>query len=310
MNVRDAELEALLAEWLEDDQSVAPAAPVEAAVSFARTHPRRRDWLAFARGDAMTSPSTTRLRPVAIAIALVVLLVAAVGGAALIASRPEATPTPSATPTIDLTHLPPTIPDFALAAAGEYTMRGPSSGVTAAGWPSVVIANLPAGWTQNSSARGSGLLKPSLDKPQAELSMWSVGNVSADGCPVDTLSQDAGLMSPSVGPSVEELAAALRALPTISATAPVTAAVGGFGAVRLNLMVPDQVRCDFFRLWISPPDNGERWSYASRAGWLHRIWIVDVDGLRFLVDAASAPDAPAELLGELDQMVSSIEIVP
>ena len=41
-----------------------------------------------------------------------------------------------------------------------------------------------------------------------------------------------------------------------------------------------------------------------------RIWIIDVDGLRFVIDAAMAPDAPAEIQPELQQIVDSIEIEP
>lgn len=308
MNVRDSEFDALVAEWLEDDPFVAPSAPVEAAVDFARIHPRRRDWLAFARRDAMTTHATTGLRPVAILIAIVALLVLAAGGAVLIGSRPDSTPTPIASPTADLTHLPPMISEYRTARPGRYMMRGPSSGGAVVGWPLVVTATLPAGWTQYGPARGSGIRKPYPDQYQAELSMWSVDNVVADGCPKDPL--DARLMDPPVGPSVEELATALRAIPGVRASAPVAAAVDGFGGVRLNLTLPDQPDCEFFQLWISPPSRGEAWTYAGPAGWVHQIWVVDVDGLRFLIDAASAPDAPAELLRELDQIVASIDILP
>ena len=94
MNVRDSDFDALLAEWLEDDPNVASSAPVEAAVVFARAHPRRRDRLAFLRRDAMTARATTGLRPVAIAVAVAALLALVIGGAVLIGSQPDSTPTP------------------------------------------------------------------------------------------------------------------------------------------------------------------------------------------------------------------------
>jgi hypothetical protein len=140
--------------------------------------------------------------------------------------------------------------------------------------------------------------------------MWSVANVVVNGCP--EYPADEELMDPPVGPSVEELTAALGNIPGVSARQPVAATVDGFGGVRMNLTLPAEPGCEAFKLWVSPPVGGvgEVWGYSSPPGWLHQIWIVDVDGLRFLIDAASAPGAPEELRRELDQMVSSIGIVP
>jgi hypothetical protein len=98
MNVRDSEFDQLLAEWLEDDPIVAPAAPVEAAVEFARIHPQRGDWLAWLRRDAMTTRAAPRLRPVAVLVAIVALMVLVVGGAVLMGSEPDTTPTPASSP--------------------------------------------------------------------------------------------------------------------------------------------------------------------------------------------------------------------
>ena len=95
MNVRDSEFDQFLAEWLEDDPVVAPAAPVEAAVDFARIHPQRGNWLAWLGIDAMTTGAAPGLRPVGVLIAIVALLVLAVAGAVLIGSEPDATPTPT-----------------------------------------------------------------------------------------------------------------------------------------------------------------------------------------------------------------------
>lgn len=253
----------------------------------------------------------TGLRPVAIAVAVAALLALAIGGAVLFGSGPEPSPTPmpsaTASPTDALIDLPPAISDFATAAPGRYTMRGPGLGGTA-GWPRFVTATLPAGWTQNSVSRGSGIFKAYPDNIQAGLSMWSVANVVAHGCYEWPL--DPEMIEPPVGPYVEELAAAVGTIPGVRATPPVAAAVDGFDGVRMSVTVPAQAKCDFFALWESPTGGGEAWRYEQPPGWRNEIWIVDVNGLRFLIVAASAPDAPAVLLRELDQMVASIDIVP
>ena len=95
MNVRDSEFDQLLAEWLEDDPVVAPAAPVEAAVDFARIHPQRGQWLAWLRRDAMTTRAAPELRAFTVLVAIVALLVLAVAGAVLMSSEPDTTPTPT-----------------------------------------------------------------------------------------------------------------------------------------------------------------------------------------------------------------------
>ena len=92
---REPQFDQALSDWLESDAHVAPSAPVEAAITFARQNPRRRDWLGFLRRDAMTAQTGSSMRPALLLVALVALLALAVGGVALFGS-PDASPTPEA----------------------------------------------------------------------------------------------------------------------------------------------------------------------------------------------------------------------
>ena len=172
MNVRDSDFDALLAEWLEDDPFVSPAAPVEAAVDFARTHPRRRDWLAFLRRDAM-STTTTGLRLVAIAVAVAALLVFAIGGAVLIGSGPDPSPTPMPSATAIPTATP--VAAAPLPAGGALARGSVHRGVP--GGPVTVSLTIgDDGWESG----GWYIMNP--PDFSRSVSFWTIGNVYEDLC--------------------------------------------------------------------------------------------------------------------------------
>lgn len=318
----EREFDQLLRSWFDD--SAPPGEPdVLLDTVLARTggtRPRPA-WLVRLGGEPMPAArhsGLSRFAPLAVATAAVALLI----GVTLLLGRPEVvSPPPAPDPTPESTPVPRSIPDFTLAAPGRYWMRGASSGIPSAGWPRGVTAALPAGWLQYGTARGGGIRKYSATEIDpsgevmdtgahlAELTMWSVGNVVVNGCPQNPLDEE--LADPPVGQSVEELAAALADIPRVIASQPVAASVDGLDGLRMQLTVPADADCGFFQLWLSTHDSrGEAWSYSSLPGWIHQIWIIDIDGLRFVIDAAAAPDAPAEIGPELQRIIDSIQIQP
>jgi len=195
--------------------------------------------------------------------------------------------------------------------AGRYTVLGPGfpDGQRAGGWPEAVIVTVPEGWSSASRQRGGGLYTA-----DASLDMASVANVLADPCPQDLNPRSfepPAMIDPPVGPTVDELASALAAMPGVSSTVPVKVTRAGFWGVQMNLAAPaDLSDCEgnTLYLWATTPSAGETWYGASLPGWLHRLWILDVDGQRFVIDAASAPDATVNGRLELLRMVAGIEI--
>jgi len=257
-----------------------------------------------------------------LAIAAAAVVAVAVAGVNLLPGRgdvagPPAIPT--ATPTATPSHEPsPTVPyvvsgpvsgpGSTAVAPGTYRMRGP--GASPAGWPSTVIVTIPDGWEANSVLRGAGLTWTGDDgQPLARLSFSSVGKLFADPCA--SRGRGDAMLEPPLGPSVDELVAGLRSLPVFEFTEPVDVTLDGWAARRLQVTHP--AGCgegEEVDLWRTPPDAGETWGISSREGWHSTLWVLDVDGLRFVVIAAYELDARGDVRLELERMVDSIDIEP
>ena len=189
---------------------------------------------------------------------------------------------------------------------GRYVMAGFTSTVNSAWWPEAVTASLPGGWGRDPSTRGSGLYRGNAATPDAKLEFLSVDNVSADPCWPD---YPPPLIDPPVGPTVGDLVAALGTVPGVQTSAPVDVTLDGFPGQQLTLAVPvDVSECEYFQLWVTPAMRGETWGFSSVPGWRHQLWVLDLEGLRFVVDASVAPDAPADAELELRQIIESIDI--
>ena len=61
--------------------------------------------------------------------------------------------------------------------------------------------------------------------------------------------------------------------------------------------------------WARHP-RAPGWGFRLEPGWRHQLWVLDVDGLRFVVNAGIALDASARAESELLQIVKSIDIEP
>ena len=154
-----------------------------------------------------------------------------------------------------------------------------------------MIVSVPEGWSSASRQRGGG-----LSTADTSLDMASVANVFADPCQQDpnpdSFDPPTTMIDPSIGSTVDELASALASIPGVATTAPVEVTRAGFWGVQMNLAAPtDLSDCEGETLyfWATTPTGGETWYGTSLPGWIHRVWILDVIGQRFVIDAASAP---------------------
>lgn len=117
----------------------------------------------------------------------------------------------------------------------------------------------------------------------------------------------ANVLSPPVGPSVADLAAAVSTAPgTEGVTGPLNATVGGRAAKHVVLTVRENVGCDpgFFYSWHAGM-GGANWM-TTGVGATIRVWIVKVDGIRLFIEAATTPQADSELEQEIQQIIGSI----
>ncbi len=109
----------------------------------------------------------------------------------------------------------------------------------------------------------------------------------------------------AVGPSVDDFADALAAHPLLDASTPVDVILGGHSGKYVELQVPSDVS--------ACPAGYYAWEPGLRAQgpdqrWY--LWILDVDGVRIVVQAMDYPGTSPERQAELMAIVESIRIEP
>jgi hypothetical protein len=315
----DRSLERAARSWLEAGPTEAPDRAVEAALLRIQTTPQERDLRIPWRLPKMT----TRAR-VATAAVIGVL---AVGGALFMLGRPGQTGVGGPGPTSTLTASPsPTAPPTPIVSPGpigegpleagqhmakpfappngngvcEYVPQ-PGCSDTARDDTIRVTFTVPDGWASNDS--GAAINKPATGwvAPQGMGLLFDRGGwLRSDPCiKVDTVSDI------PVGPSVDDFANALADHPLIDATTPTSVSLGGYSGKYMDLQLPSDITdCTFaYYAWVpSMPAQGPS----------HRrhLWILDVEGIRVVVQTADFAGTTAEDLAELQAIVDSIQIEP
>ena len=115
------------------------------------------------------------------------------------------------------------------------------------------------------------------------------------------------VLNPSVGRSAAALAAAVATAPgTKLVKGPSDVTLGGHPAKFVWLKVRKQVGCEpgFFYTWRDV-DGGALWPRTAAGGTM-RIWIVDVDGTRLFIAAATSAQANLRIKNEIYWIVQSI----
>ena len=134
-----------------------------------------------------------------------------------------------------------------------------------------------------------------------EFSFWTVDKVPTDFCAGNRFPDS--VTNP--GPTVADLATALAAQPRLRGTNPVPVTIGGHDGLYVELTRP-AANCPGQVLWFAP--RIMHTAYHDRfidPGDVARIWILDVDGHRVVIDAIHPADASDAEVAELTQMVES-----
>jgi hypothetical protein len=303
----DRELQRLLDRWLEDGPIEVADRVIDDIADRIEQVPQRPAW-------RLRSWRTTRMKlQSGLAAAAAIVLVAAVvavagfrfgpstgGGAASVTPPAGASGSPRPSTAAPGSYIWPVE-----LAAGTYT--------TSLAWdlPYEITFTVPAGW----SSRDIEVIKDPLRVDEkggpggVAVSFTLAENVMADPCGVD-------VRTPPVGPSAMDLATALAALPGFTATTPETVEFdrvtrGVYLELRVN---PAALACTApdIHLWTLDPDRfrtdrgptgGAIWGAEQP---LNRIWILDVEGTRLVIDAVSALDATPATLAELQAVVDSV----
>lgn len=203
---------------------------------------------------------------------------------------PSASSAPTAAQSAGPSELP-LVPDQPLS-AGTYSL--------ADGFPVGITFEVPEGWVSCSQgAMDQGVCKDSTDtEPGSGVGFVIVDNVVADPC-----GPASELLDPPVGPSVDDLVAAISSLEGFEATASLNLTVDGFSGKQFTVTAPEIEGC------------GATWATSTRTngvgpGEINMLRILDVDGVRVVISGAYQPAASEEQLAAIQQVIDSVHIEP
>jgi hypothetical protein len=141
--------------------------------------------------------------------------------------------------------------------------------------------------------------------PGQGISTWVVRNVYADPC-----AWKRTLLDPPAGSSVDALVAALAAQDERHASTPTHVTLDGYHGTYIELTTPARIKladCDGgqFRSWVD--SGGSRY---TEPGQRDMLWILDVDGIPLVIDAALGAESSQHDRAERTKIVESIQIEP
>jgi hypothetical protein len=277
----DRETARAVRSWLEEGVTALPDRVLDEVLDRLPTTRQRRAWW-----PARWLPGMNKAFTFAVAAAAVVII-ATLSISYFVPAGPSIGGPPAASPRAlpaDNIGLDP----------GPYALDGD--------FPVPVTFDVPPGWSScPASSSERGVCPDGL----SGLSFMIVENVVADPC-----DRSRALVDPPVGPSVDDLVAALSNLPGFEATDPIDIMVDGFSGKEFQLTAPTEPGCAL--------DAGGlgTWSTAARIngvgpGEVNLIRILQVDGERLVIAAAHHPGrTPERTVGEMLQIMDSIRLSP
>jgi hypothetical protein len=282
----DRDIERAIRSWLHEDrhEDVSRIAG-EVLNQLDTTRQRRVSW------PSRWTPGVARMIGVGLA-AVAVVAVLALGSQLVGRPAPgdvgaESSPTPT----------PRSLPSSGVLEPGAYRIADPSYA------PVGLVVTVPAGWAPDGNRT---FAKHAGDPTEVGLAPDVVSHVYGDACgPDDTLAD--------VGPTVDDLIAALEAQRNVDVTGSTAVTLGGHPAQRLDLAVPsglDLASCGrpgFIRIWAN---QAVPVVYMLAAGHRGSVYVADIDGQRVVIATDTGPDATADDIAERDAVVNSMRIEP
>lgn len=291
--------------WLREDAHEDAERVLLAALNEIDHTQQRRSWW-----PARRSADMSNLAKVLVATAAVVA-VAFVGinllpGSGTGSGGVQPTPSPTATPSPTPTPTPPPTPTPTLAAHALTPFA-------------------PVGVDGEEDPRAASITfafsAPPIWERFEELGVWPsvLGNEPPDGAfvgfyrggdlfsePCRTEQAEAEPDDPvAVGPTVADLVTALVDHPSLDVTDPVDVTLAGYSGTYLDLTVPDDIsECARYR------PMADWHHYAQGPGQRWHMWILDVDGVRVVVETNDYPGTPPERLAEAQAIIESLVITP
>ncbi len=273
--------------WLEDGPTDMPDRALLAALDEIHVTRQRRALWPARRFSSMGN--TTRL-----AVGVAAIVVVAFVGIGLVSSKAGGAGGAAATATPAPHEL----------TVGSIASLEPGAYVTADPFLARVTFTVPAGWGANMGGPYALWLDQTTASGPEAMSFLIFDSVYADACHYDK-----GLAHP--GPTVDALATALATMPGLDATTPTDVTLGGYQGKQLTLTAPASTAgCtlapDGYAIWQLPLGA----IHSMMPGERDRVWILDVDGQRLVIDAAEVPGQTAEAKAEIQGILDSIRIAP
>jgi hypothetical protein len=312
MNQR-SDIDRVLQVWMDDGPSTMPDRVIDVVADRISVQRQRRSWRLLRR---LAMDPIFKLGAAAAAV-----LVIAVVGYSLLPGRPgvggPSTPLPTASPSPVPTSTPAATGPVALPngilAAGSYRVQPVSDPATLS-----VTMDVPAGWVgypanvaltspgESNEGIAIGFLK--ADGLFSDPCQWDMDGTGAYDQPGDV----------EIGPTVDDLVAALQANSSYTSSTPGSVTFGEFKGSELELQLPgDDVLSTCDREPGGEPKGLFYVFSGKEAGWYaqgpdnrFRLTIVDVDGTRLIVMISYFEASPQADLSAAEAIIDSLEFTP
>jgi hypothetical protein len=317
----DRDVTRIVRSWLEEGATALPDRVLDVVLDQLPATPQRRAWWPARRLREMNIP-------IRFAVAAAAVVVVAVIGINLLprqggvggrgpSPNPSSAPSPTASPSAS--KVPAEFPDSELQ-AGSYTVAPfgaerealchvpPQSGCsdTTADDAMRITITVPDGWS--GVGNGIWLTGPGNGLPDgAGLALERGSWLLSDPCRV--IDPDV-----PVGPTVADFVDAVAAHPILDTTTPVDVTLAGYSGKYFDLQVPADIsKCEtepgnpssgpIYRPW-------EPGIYAQGPAQRWHVWVLDVGGIRVVVQSSDFTGTSATRRAELQAIVNSIQIQP
>lgn len=261
--------------WLEEGVTTLPDRVLDGVLDQLPSTPQRRPIWPARRFTDMSNLAR-------LAIAAAALVVVAIVGWNLLPGGsgpggPKPTPSPTSSPTIEPSPTPIATPAMTFPALYSTLPAGrplaPGDWILTAVEPLQITISVPEGWSKGSL---EWVVFPTEGSPAIAFTV--VDNLYADTC-----NRAAGFLDPALGPSVDDLVAALVAVPGVDASEPTDITIDGYSGKQLVLSKPgDAATCAGGADAALYLMDGEA-APPPGPGDVHQLWVVDVDGTRLAI---------------------------
>jgi hypothetical protein len=190
---------------------------------------------------------------------------------------------------------------------GEQPLESGASYVTSDTFLVHVTFTAPDGWVGKVGGPYLAYANPTGRGEPSHGVIFSIfDKVVADPCHYDQ-----GFKSALPTSSVDALVSALMDVPGLESSTPVDVTVDGYAGKQLTLMAPASFEgCtlspDGYTVWQLPLGANNPFIAGQRS----RLWILDVDGQRLVIDLPEAPDQTAQERTDAQALFDSIQIAP